>query len=105
MLTLEDTENRRRSLNAKDTISNLFEMNIVPIVNENDTTATSEIRYDDNDRLAARVAQIINADTLIMLSDIDGLYSKNPNQFKDSVYIKKVTEINESIKKNSNQKY
>ena len=74
-------------------------MNIVPIVNENDTTATSEIRYGDNDRLAARVAQIINADTLIMLSDIDGLYSKNPNQFKDSVYIKKVTEINESIKK------
>jgi len=99
LLTLEDTENRRRSLNAKDTISNLFEMNIVPIVNENDTTATSEIRYGDNDRLAARVAQIINADTLIMLSDIDGLYSKNPNQFKDSVYIKKVTEINESIKK------
>ena len=99
LLTLEDTENRRRSLNARDTISNLFEMNIVPIVNENDTTATTEIRYGDNDRLAARVAQIINADTLIMLSDIDGLYSKNPNQFKDSAYIEKVTEINESIKK------
>ena len=99
LLTLEDTENRRRSLNARDTISNLFEMNIVPIVNENDTTATTEIRYGDNDRLAARVAQIINADTLIMLSDIDGLYSKNPNQFKDSAYIEKVTEINESVKK------
>ena len=99
LLTLEDTENRRRSLNARDTISNLFKMNIIPIVNENDTTATTEIRYGDNDRLAARVAQIINADTLIMLSDIDGLYSKNPNQFKDSTYIAKVTEINESIKK------
>ena len=99
LLTLEDTENRRRSLNARDTISNLFEMGIVPIVNENDTTATTEIRYGDNDRLAARVAQIINADTLIMLSDIDGLYSKNPNQFKDSAYIEKVTEINDSIKK------
>ena len=99
LLTLEDTENRRRSLNASDTISNLFEMGIIPIVNENDTTATTEIRYGDNDRLAARVAQIINADTLIMLSDIDGLYSKNPNQFKDSAYIEKVTEINDSIKK------
>ncbi len=97
LLTLEDTENRRRSLNAKDTITNLFMMNIVPIVNENDTTATSEIRYGDNDRLAARVAQITNADTLIMLSDIDGLYSKNPNQFKDSTFIEKVTEINKSI--------
>ena len=99
LLTLEDTENRRRALNARDTISNLFEMNIVPIVNENDTTATTEIRYGDNDRLAARVAQITNANTLIMLSDIDGLYSKNPNQFKDSVFIEKVTEINKSIER------
>ena len=97
LLTLEDTENRRRSLNAKDTIANLFMMNIVPIVNENDTTATTEIRYGDNDRLAARVAQITNANTLIMLSDIDGLYSKNPNQFKDSTFIEKVTEIDKSI--------
>jgi Glutamate 5-kinase len=99
LLTLEDTENRRRALNAKDTIANLFEMGIVPIVNENDTTATTEIRYGDNDRLAARVAQITNADTLIMLSDIDGLYSKNPNQFQDSVFIEKVTEINKAIEK------
>ena len=99
LLTLEDTENRRRALNARDTISNLFGMNIVPIVNENDTTATTEIRYGDNDRLAARVAQITNANTLIMLSDIDGLYSKNPNQFKDSVFIEKVTEIDKSIER------
>ena len=99
LLTLEDTENRRRALNAKDTIANLFEMGIVPIVNENDTTATTEIRYGDNDRLAARVAQITNADTLIMLSDIDGLYSKNPNQFQDSVFIEKVTEINKAMEK------
>jgi glutamate 5-kinase len=101
LLTLEDTENRRRSLNAKDTISNLFMMNIIPIVNENDTTATTEIRYGDNDRLAARVAQITNANTLIMLSDIDGLYSKNPNQFKDSTFIEKVTEINNSIEESA----
>ena len=99
LLTLDDTENRRRSLNAKDTIFNLLKMNIVPIVNENDTTATSEIRYGDNDRLAARVAQISNADTLIMLSDIEGLYTSNPNKNKNAELIQKVTTIDSSIEK------
>jgi len=99
LLTLDDTENRRRSLNAKDTISNLLKIKIVPIVNENDTTATSEIRYGDNDRLAARVAQITSADTMIMLSDIDGLHTKNPNTYKDAQFIEKVTNINSNITK------
>jgi glutamate 5-kinase len=83
----------------KDTIFNLLKMNIVPIVNENDTTATSEIRYGDNDRLAARVAQISNADTLIMLSDIEGLYSSNPNKNKNAELIEKVTVIDSTIEK------
>ena len=67
LLTLEDTEERRRSLNAKRTFENLFDLNFIPVVNENDTIATSEIKYGDNDRLASRVAQITNADTLILL--------------------------------------
>ena len=99
LLTLDDTENRRRSLNAKDTISNLLKMKIVPIVNENDTTATNEIRYGDNDRLAARVAQITNADTMIMLSDIDGLYTQNPNTNKGAQLIQKVKNIDSNITK------
>ena len=73
LLTLDDTERRRRSLNARRTIDNLLAMGIVPVVNENDTTATTEIKYADNDRLAARVSQIISADCLILLSDVDGL--------------------------------
>ena len=82
LLTLEDTEIRRRSLNAKRTFENLFNLNFIPIVNENDTIATTEIKYGDNDRLASRVAQITNADTLILLSDVDGLYTKNPKLYK-----------------------
>ena len=74
LLTLDDTEERRRSINAKRTFENLFKLDYIPIVNENDTIATSEIKYGDNDRLASRVAQITNADTLILLSDVDGLY-------------------------------
>jgi glutamate 5-kinase len=97
LLTLEDTEERRRSLNAKETINNLLKMSVIPIVNENDTVATSEIRYGDNDRLAARVAQICNVDCLIMLSDIDGLYSADPKKNKYAKIIKKVTSIDKSI--------
>ena len=66
LITLDDTEERRRSINAKRTLENLFELNYIPIVNENDTIATSEIKYGDNDRLASRVAQITNADTLVL---------------------------------------
>jgi glutamate 5-kinase len=98
LLTLEDTEERRRSLNAKRTFENLFDLNFIPVVNENDTTATTEIKYGDNDRLASRVAQITNADTLVLLSDVDGLYTKNPKIFKDAKKIKKVVNLNEDLK-------
>jgi len=99
LLTLDDTERRRRSINARRTIDNLLEMNVIPIVNENDTTATTEIKYGDNDRLAARVAQIISADCLVLLSDVDGLYTENPKKNKNTKLIQSVKEIDEKIKK------
>ena len=99
LLTLDDTEQRRRSINARRTIDNLLTMGIVPIVNENDTTATTEIKYGDNDRLAARVSQIISADCLILLSDVDGLYTDNPKKNKKTKLIKTVKEIDENIKR------
>ncbi len=98
LLTLDDTEERRRSINAKRTFENLFQLDYIPIVNENDTIATSEIKYGDNDRLASRVAQITNADTLILLSDVDGLFTKNPKIFKDAKLIKKVNSLDKDIK-------
>ena len=98
LLTLDDTEERRRSINAKRTFENLFKLNYIPIVNENDTIATSEIKYGDNDRLASRVAQITNADTLVLLSDVDGLFTKNPKIFKDAKLIKKVNDLNKDTK-------
>ena len=98
LLTLDDTEERRRSINAKRTFENLFKLDYIPIVNENDTIATSEIKYGDNDRLASRVAQITNADTLILLSDVDGLFTKNPKMFKDAKLIKTVNNLNKDIK-------
>lgn len=99
LLTLDDTEQRRRSINARRTVDNLLSMGIVPIVNENDTTATTEIKYGDNDRLASRVAQIISADCLILLSDVDGLYTDNPKKNKNAKLIKIINKIDESIKK------
>ena len=98
LLTLDDTEERRRSINAKRTFENLFQLDYIPIVNENDTIATSEIKFGDNDRLASRVAQITNADTLILLSDVDGLFTKNPKIFKDAKLIKRVKDLNKDIK-------
>ena len=80
LLTLEDTEERRRHLNARSTLSTLLRLGALPVINENDTVATSEIRFGDNDRLAARVAAMIGADTLVLLSDIDGLYTADPRQ-------------------------
>ena len=80
LITPDDTEQRRRALNARRTFENLFKLKAIPIVNENDTTATSEIKYGDNDRLAARVAQIVGADLLIIFSDVDGLYEKKSNK-------------------------
>ena len=80
LLTLGDTEERRRYLNARETVDKLLEWHSVPVINENDTVATSEIRYGDNDRLAARVATMMSADLLVLLSDVDGLYDKPPGQ-------------------------
>jgi len=99
LLTLDDTEQRRRSINARRTIDNLLSMGIIPIVNENDTTATTEIKYGDNDRLASRVAQIIGADCLILLSDVDGLYTDNPKKNKKAKFIKIIEKIDENIKR------
>jgi glutamate 5-kinase len=79
LLTLQDSEQRRRYLNARATLNALLELGAIPVINENDTVATSEIRYGDNDRLAARVAQMASADCLVLLSDVDGLYSADPN--------------------------
>ena len=93
LISPDDTEQRRRALNVRRTFDNLFKLNAIPIVNENDTTATSEIKYGDNDRLAARVAQIIGADTLIILSDVDGLYDKS----KEKKIISTVNKIDEKI--------
>ena len=78
LVTLQDTEERRRYLNARSTIDKLLEWRAVPVINENDTVATNEIRYGDNDRLAARVATMVSADLLVLLSDIDGLYDAPP---------------------------
>ena len=77
-MTLEDSENRRRYLNSRRTLGTLIDLGVVPIVNENDTVATDEIRYGDNDRLAAQVASMAGADVLVLLSDVDGLYTANP---------------------------
>ena len=90
LITPDDTEQRRRALNARRTFENLFKLKAIPIVNENDTTATTEIKYGDNDRLAARVAQIIGADLLIILSDVDGLYRKSLKQKKLIQEVKKI---------------
>ena len=97
LLPLDDTEERRRSINAKRTFENLFKLDYIPVVNENDTIATSEIKYGDNDRLASRVAQITNADTLILLSDVDGLFTKNPKIFNNAKLIKKVDDLNKVV--------
>jgi glutamate 5-kinase len=97
LLTLGDTEERRRHLNARATLATLLKLGAVPVINENDTVATDEIRYGDNDRLGARVAQMISADTLILLSDIDGLYTANPRETADAEHIDEVTAITPEI--------
>ena len=99
LLTLEDTEQRRRALNAKRTFDNLFQLGFVPIVNENDSIATSEIKYGDNDRLASRVAQISGADSLILLSDVNGLYTQNPKIYKNAKLLKVIKDIDQNIEK------
>ena len=97
LLTLGDTEQRRRYLNARGTLGMLLALRAVPVINENDTVATAEIRYGDNDRLAARVAQMVGADCLVLLSDIDGLYSANPHDEPDARFIPRVLDITPEI--------
>ncbi|MDO8288291.1 MAG: glutamate 5-kinase [Parvibaculum sp.] len=96
LLTLDDTEERRRYLNARSTLNTLLKFGAVPVINENDTVATSEIRYGDNDRLAARVAAMISADCLVLLSDIDGLYTAPPSM-PGATHLPEVTEITSEI--------
>jgi len=97
LLTLDDAEQRRRYLNARTTLQHLLQHKLVPIVNENDTVATAEIKFGDNDRLAARVASMLGADTLVLLSDVDGLYDKNPSQHKDAKHIPLIETITKDI--------
>lgn len=97
LLTISDTEDRRRYLNARDTINTLVELGAIPVVNENDTVATNEIRYGDNDRLSARVASMAEADVLLILSDIDGLYTAPPHKDKKAKHIAEVPQITPEI--------
>tara|TARA_R110002110_G_scaffold12704_8_gene60656 strand:- start:4140 stop:5273 length:1134 start_codon:yes stop_codon:yes gene_type:complete len=96
LLTLEDTEERRRYLNARSTLSTLLKLGAVPVINENDTVATTEIRYGDNDRLAARVASMVSADCLVLLSDVDGLYTAPPHM-PGATHLADVAEITSEI--------
>ena len=100
LISPDDTEQRRRAINVRRTFDNLFKLKAIPVVNENDSTATSEIKYGDNDRLAARVAQIIGAEMLILFSDVDGLYDKS----KGKKIIREVTSINDKITSLINKK-
>ena len=87
LLTPDDTEDRRRFLNARRTLGKLIERSVIPVINENDTVATTEIRYGDNDRLAARIAQLVMADALILLSDVDGFYTADPGANENAEHI------------------
>jgi glutamate 5-kinase len=97
LLTPDDTENRRRFLNARGTLGRLLERSVVAVINENDTVATEEICYGDNDRLAARVAQLVMADALILLSDVDGFYTADPALDKDAKHIAEVSTITDDM--------
>jgi len=97
LLTLDDSENRRRFINAKNTLETLLKARVIPVINENDTVATAEIRFGDNDRLAARVAQMVTADTLVLLSDIDGLYTADPRHQPDAKFIAEVRQLTPEI--------
>ena len=97
LLSPDDTETRRRHLNARSTLHTLIDAGIIPVVNENDTVATMEIRYGDNDRLAARVAQMVSADALVLFSDIDGLYDADPKRHAGSAHHAEVDSIDKRI--------
>jgi glutamate 5-kinase len=97
LLTLDDSERRERYLNASKTLLTLLGYGAVPVINENDTVATQELRYGDNDRLAARVAQMVSADCLVLLSDVDGLYTADPRRNDSARYVDEVTEITREL--------
>jgi glutamate 5-kinase len=97
LLTRDDTEVRRRWLNARATVETLLALGVVPVVNENDTVVTEEIRYGDNDRLAARVAQMIGADLLVLLSDVDGLYTADPRRNPAAEHLARVSRLTPEI--------
>jgi glutamate 5-kinase len=97
LLTLDDTEGRRRHLNARATLRQLLDLGAVPIINENDTVATEEIRFGDNDRLAARVAAMVGADALALLSDIDGLYDSDPRANPDAAHIAEIDAVTPDV--------
>lgn len=97
LLTLGDTEERRRYLNARNTLTTLLRLGAIPVINENDTVATAEIRYGDNDRLGARVAQMVSADCLVLLSDVDGLYTADPTRDETAQFIPEVPRITPEI--------
>ena len=97
LLTLEDTEDRRRYLNARATLQTLLALGCVPVINENDSVATAEIRFGDNDRLAARVAEMVGADQLVLLSDIDGLYTADPKRDPQARHISVVAALTPEI--------
>ena len=97
LLTLGDTEERRRYLNARNTLTTLLRLGAIPVINENDTVATAEIRYGDNDRLGARVAQMVSADCVVLLSDVDGLYTADPTRDPGARFIPEVPRITPEI--------
>jgi glutamate 5-kinase len=99
LLTFADTEERRRYLNARNTLGTLLRLGAIPVINENDTVATAEIRYGDNDRLAARVAQMISADCLLLLSDVDGLYTADPSRDSRARFIPEIRAITPEIER------
>jgi len=97
LLTLEDSEDRQRYINARNTLDTLLKLGAVPVINENDTVATAEIRFGDNDRLAARVAQMSGSDVLVLFSDIDGLYTADPRKNPDAKFIEQVFDLTDEI--------
>ncbi len=99
LLTFGDTEERRRYLNGRNTLATLLKLGAIPLINENDTVATAEIRYGDNDRLAARVAQMISADCLVLLSDVDGLYTADPTRDSAAQFIPEIKGITPDIER------
>ncbi|MBT4740623.1 MAG: glutamate 5-kinase [Rhodospirillaceae bacterium] len=98
LLTVDDTEDRRRFLNARTTLDTLLQLGAIPVINENDTVATTEIRFGDNDRLAARVAAMIGADACILLSDVDGLYASDPTDNPDAEHRPQVKVIDDAVR-------